>query len=81
MPKKKYVQSKENNKIAVKGLEKAIEIVGGVGNLAKIMGVTRQTIYFWRWKKQVIPVERALQLEKTLKGQVKIEDLRPELFD
>lgn len=61
------------------GLQKAIELSGGTQNsLAELLGVKQGHVYYWI-KKQ-LPVNRAIQIEQALKGQVKREELRPDVF-
>jgi DNA-binding XRE family transcriptional regulator len=48
-----------------KGLYKARYMAGySLSEVAKSVGVTKQTIYKWENSKQIIPIERARQLAK-----------------
>lgn len=43
-----------------------------------MLGVDRTTV--WRWEQDVIPVERAIEIEKATAGKVTRQHLRPDLF-
>jgi DNA-binding transcriptional regulator YdaS (Cro superfamily) len=81
MPKKKYRPSKRMQKEGMEAMVRAIEISGGVTKLALLIGVSRQMIFHWKTGNQIITVERAIQVEEKLKGQIKFKDLRPDVFD
>lgn len=61
-------------------LERAIEEAGGIASLAQLLPetVTRQAVY--KWRNESVPPERAVQIERALKGAVRRHDLRPDLF-
>lgn len=53
---------------------KLIKEFGGIPNLAKTLGITRQAIYMWR-KKSHMPLVRALQIEKLTKSRFTVNQL------
>lgn len=57
-------------------LDRAIRAKGGYAELARILGVTRQTIY--KWSAGRVPVERVVEVEKAT--GVPREQLRPDIF-
>jgi DNA-binding transcriptional regulator YdaS (Cro superfamily) len=57
-----------------RGLRRAIEAAGSFGRLARLVGVSQQTVSRW----QRIPAERVLQIEE-LTGVAR-EHLRPDLY-
>ena len=56
-------------------VERAIEVAGGIGNLAQRFGCTRQAIYQWGDK---VPRGRAIEIE--LMTQIPRQEIRPDLF-
>lgn len=59
-------------------LDVAIDVVGGVANLAQACGVTRQAIM--KWRRRRVPAERVASIEHATAGAVSREQLRPDLF-
>lgn len=57
-------------------LDMLIEHVGGQSELARFLGVTRQSVYEWK-KRGRISATAAIQAEKLTNGTFKKEDLRP----
>lgn len=55
-----------------KALQKAIEHFGGVGGLAKALGIERQAVYMWAGK---VPKLRAYQIESLTDGQITAAEL------
>ena len=61
----------------VKAILKAIEIVGGVNNLAIKLGVSYQTVLNWKNQRAVPSHINCVKIEAATNGQVK----RDEIFD
>lgn len=57
--------------------EKALQITGGVSAMAKSLGLTPWAVSKWRHR---VPAERCRQIEELTAGQVRREELRPDLF-
>lgn len=56
--------------------KKHIEYLGGASAVGCLLGITSQAVSQWR----VIPVARALQLEKLTENKVSRYDMRPDIF-
>lgn len=59
-------------------INKAIHLLDGVTNVAKMMGVTYPCVIGWRKRK--LPVKYVIPIEKATKGAVTRYDLRPDLY-
>jgi DNA-binding transcriptional regulator YdaS (Cro superfamily) len=57
-------------------ISKAIEIIGR-DRMAGMFGVTPQAIS--QWKSSMVPAERCPSIERATSGQVRCEDLRPDI--
>jgi DNA-binding transcriptional regulator YdaS (Cro superfamily) len=57
-------------------IQRAIESVGGLKALADVCGVTPQAVFKWR---KGVPAERCPAIERATNGQVRCEDLRPDV--
>lgn len=57
-------------------VKRAAEIVGGVPQLAKRLGCTRQALHQW----DEVPRGRVLEIEEITGGRVNRHDLRPDLY-
>lgn len=62
----------------MKQLDKAIEIVGGVGKLAAAVGVVQGAVSNWRIRGSVVPPEHCATIEAATNGMVTRRDLRPD---
>lgn len=60
-------------------LDRAIDVVEGVGKLAEKLGIAQSAVSNWRIRGQV-PAERCIAIEKATHGQVTRYDLRPDVF-
>ena len=58
-------------------LDRAIEKAGGIADLAKLLGTSRQLVSYWQAKARV-PAERVLDIER-LTGIGRTE-LRPDIY-
>ncbi|HEX6957830.1 MAG TPA: molecular chaperone TorD family protein [Ferrovibrio sp.] len=61
-------------------LTKAIAIVGGQTQLARLLGVKQANVWHWLKKAERVPGEYVLAIEKATGGQVSRHDLRPDLY-
>ena len=62
----------------MKQLDKAIEIVGGVGKLAAAVGVVQGAVSNWRMRGSAVPVEHCATIEIATNGAVTRRELRPD---
>ena len=62
----------------MKQLDKAIEIVGGVGKLAAAVGVVQGAVSNWRIRGSAVPPEHCATIEAATNGIVTRRDLRPD---
>ena len=60
-------------------IEKAIDAAGGLGPLAKTLGVTYQAVQKWR-RTEKAPAERCVAIEQATNGAVTRFELRPDVF-
>lgn len=61
-------------------LTRAIEIVGGQTQLARLLGVKQANVWHWLKRAEHVPAEYVLAIEKATGGQVRRRDLRPDLY-
>ena len=85
--------SKETNKAQHKGrlkavmhdidaIHRAIEVCGGKrSQLAKQLGVSWQQVELWVKGRSIVTGERAVMIEVITKGEVKREEVRPDLYE
>lgn len=59
-------------------IEMAIDRVGGPARLAAELGVSVQSVYFWRAGKRRLPHEHGASIEKLTHGEVTRKDLWPD---
>lgn len=59
-----------------KGLERALEIVGGPTALARALGITKQAISQW----SRVPADRVLSVEDATDGTVACHEMRPDIY-
>jgi DNA-binding transcriptional regulator YdaS (Cro superfamily) len=57
-------------------LDKAIAYFGNQSALAAALEITREAVSQW----DVVPVKRAVQIERVTKGKIKRHELRPDIF-
>lgn len=60
-------------------IEKAIQVVGNAAQLAKAIGVSPQYLSQLRSAERPVPAERCPTIERVTGGQVRCEDLRPDV--
>jgi DNA-binding transcriptional regulator YdaS (Cro superfamily) len=60
-------------------IQKAIKIAGSQSALARKIGVPPQYVQYWA-KKNRVPAERVIAIEKATDGEVTRAELRPDLF-
>jgi DNA-binding transcriptional regulator YdaS (Cro superfamily) len=59
------------------GITQAIQSLGGVARLADALGVSPQVVINWR--RRGAPAEHCPAIERATKGEVRCEDLRPDV--
>tara|TARA_R100001377_G_scaffold78463_1_gene56199 strand:- start:203 stop:472 length:270 start_codon:yes stop_codon:yes gene_type:complete len=66
--------------LSIATLRLAIDEAGGLSALAKLMpdSPTRQAVD--NWTKKGLPAKRAVHIEVALKGRVRRQELRPDLY-
>jgi DNA-binding transcriptional regulator YdaS (Cro superfamily) len=60
-------------------LEKAAEILGSMQTLAEKLGVTKGAVSQWKLEGRRIPAEHCPLIEKLTGGEVRCEQLRPDV--
>jgi len=58
-------------------IKRACEIVGGIGKMAGLLGVSGPTVSQWCSGVRPVPVERCVPIERATEGAVTRKDLRP----
>ena len=61
-------------------IQKAIDVVGSQGKLAKLLGIKQQGVSYFLHKADKVTGEMALQIELATNGKVTRKQLRPDLF-
>ena len=59
-------------------LNNAIGVAKGVGELARLIGVTQSAVSNWRARGGTVPVEHCSAIERATNGAVTRRDLRPD---
>jgi DNA-binding transcriptional regulator YdaS (Cro superfamily) len=74
-----YVNTTQKN-LMLATLRLAIDEAGGISALAKLMpdSPSRQAVD--NWTKNGLPAKRAVHIEVALKGRVRRQELRPDLY-
>lgn len=62
----------------IDALERAINVVGSQSALAKAIGRTPQVVNNWQ-RRGNVPAEHCPAIERATKGEVRCEDLRPDV--
>ncbi|UCS82866.1 prophage repressor [Yersinia phage vB_YenS_P400] len=60
----------------LKGLNDVISYAGSVAALAELLGMTRQSVYYWV-ERGSVSKSGAMKIEEVTSGRFKAEDLRP----
>lgn len=60
-------------------LQKAVEIVGSASALAAGLGLTKGAVSQWKEPDRKIPAEHCPAIERLTNGNVRCEDLRPDV--
>lgn len=60
-------------------ISRACQLVGGLTHLAKLLDVKPPTVSQWLSASRPIPAERCVQIEEVTDGQVRCEELRPDV--
>lgn len=56
---------------------RAVDKVGGAEKMAQALGVSVQSVYFWRTGKRGIPIEHGARIEEVTGGEVTRQQLWP----
>lgn len=59
-------------------IKRAIELAGGAAKVAALFNISRISVYEWVHKCR-IPAERCPAIERATDGQVRCEDMRPDV--
>jgi len=78
--KKKKRGRQPSNKVTKPALAKAIKIAGGVTNLAVDIGISHACVSTWLYTDEKIPAHHVPKIVAATKGQVKPEELRPDVY-
>lgn len=65
--------------VAMSAVIQAVEFFGGQHNLAIALDVKPPTVHQWVKGIRPVPKMRCLQIEKKTHGQIRCEDLRPDI--
>ncbi|MFA7278616.1 MAG: helix-turn-helix domain-containing protein [Sterolibacterium sp.] len=60
-------------------IERACDLLGGLGALARILKVSSPTVSQWRTGIRRVPAERCPAIERATNGEVTCEELRPDV--
>lgn len=66
--------------MSIKNLQKAIDYVGGLSELARGIGVSKQRIYNWLHKSLKVPAEYCIVIELFTGSYITRHDLRPDIY-
>ena len=58
-------------------IDKAVNAVGGLTKLARMLGVAPPTVYEWKTGKRQVPASRCSALVRLAGGAVSLQELRP----
>jgi DNA-binding transcriptional regulator YdaS (Cro superfamily) len=61
-------------------LSRAVELVGGQSALARSVGVSQATVWYWLNKMPHAPAEFVVAIEAATGGEVTRGELRPDIF-
>lgn len=69
--------------MAQSSIKRACEIAGGISKMARALGVKPPTVAQWVSDKpsmrRKVPAERCPTIERVTKGEIRCEDLRPDI--
>ena len=60
-------------------IRRACEAVGGQAALAELVGVSPQAVHQWIAGARQVPAERCPEIERATAGEVRCEQLRPDV--
>jgi DNA-binding transcriptional regulator YdaS (Cro superfamily) len=60
-------------------IEKAIRLVGTAADLGRMVNVSRAMVSQWLYRIRPVAAERCPAIERATNGQVRCEDLRPDI--
>jgi DNA-binding transcriptional regulator YdaS (Cro superfamily) len=59
-------------------ITRAVDIVGGAEKMARALGVSMQSVYFWRSGQRGLPIEHGAAIERLTNGEVTRQHLWPD---
>ena len=62
-------------------MEKTVLLFGGTVKLSKKLNVDQGNVSKWLHSKLPIPLRHAIKIEQLTKGEIKVKDLRPDVYD
>lgn len=68
-----------NAELQAHPIDRAASIVGSQVALAVLLGVTKAAVNQWKDDGRKVPAEHCPPIERATKGQVRCEDLRPDI--
>ena len=60
-------------------IDRAAAFLGSQKALAQALGVTRAAVWQWKEEGRQVPAEHCIAIEKATGGEVKCEELRPDI--
>ena len=75
------MQKTKNGRKENIAIRKAVLFFGGTTALAKQLGVYHSTVSKWLYEKRPMPLKYAVKIEKLTKGEIKVKDLKYEVFE
>lgn len=64
----------------MESIHKAVSLAGSQSKLAEMLEITPQAVQIWCAEKRLVPVTRAIAIEKLFPGEITRADLRPDIF-
>lgn len=59
-------------------IETAVQAVGGLTTLARMLGVSPPTVHEWKTQKRPVPASRCAAIVRVTNGLVTLQQLRPD---
>jgi DNA-binding transcriptional regulator YdaS (Cro superfamily) len=74
----KKINSERKENIAMR---KTISFFGGTVCLAKKLNADNADVSKWLYGRRLIPLKHAIKIEQLTKGEIKVKDLRPDVYE